>query len=213
MESTGSGIFGRLGERVLGWIALGVLIAIVVGIFLMDPVARTSIWQGIWRSMFWVLIVATLPWAGRFFLRRILEMRTNWASVGLLAAFTVVDLGVGLVLMSGCDVTVAAKQAVIADEEKADEPALPKNPPTSLTDAAREAAAEALTKMADTIAPDEEADPLAANAEPGGEASDENAEDERSSSGWFWFACLTALAVAGTYNYLVTEYLAEMAGG
>ena len=30
---------------------------------------------------------------------------------------------------------------------------------------------------------------------------------------WSWFACLGALAVAGTYNYLVTEYLAEMAGG
>ena len=30
---------------------------------------------------------------------------------------------------------------------------------------------------------------------------------------WSWFASLGALAVAGTYNYLVTEYLAEMAGG
>ena len=31
--------------------------------------------------------------------------------------------------------------------------------------------------------------------------------------GWFWFACLAALSLAGTYNYLVTEYLSEMAGG
>ena len=213
MESTGSGIFGRLGERVLGWIALGLLIALVVGIFLMDPVTRTSIWQGIWRTIFWVLIVAALPWAGRFFIRRILEIRTNWASFGLLTAFTVVDLGFGLVLMSGCDATVAERQAAIGEEEKADEPALPKIPPTSLTDAAREAAAEALTKMADSIAPDEDAGASASSAAPGGETPGENAEEEPASSSWFWFACLTALAVAGTYNYLVTEYLTEMAGG
>ena len=30
---------------------------------------------------------------------------------------------------------------------------------------------------------------------------------------WSWLAALGALAVAATYNYLVTEYLAEMAGG
>ncbi|MEW6253417.1 MAG: hypothetical protein AB1716_22470, partial [Planctomycetota bacterium] len=32
-------------------------------------------------------------------------------------------------------------------------------------------------------------------------------------SGWGWLAALAALAAAGTYNYLVTEYLAEQAGG
>lgn len=32
-------------------------------------------------------------------------------------------------------------------------------------------------------------------------------------SGWTWLAALGALAVAATYNYLVSEYLAEMAGG
>ncbi len=32
-------------------------------------------------------------------------------------------------------------------------------------------------------------------------------------SGWAWLASLAALAVAGSYNYLVTEYLAEQAGG
>jgi len=30
---------------------------------------------------------------------------------------------------------------------------------------------------------------------------------------WSWLAAIGALAVAGTYNYLVTEYLSEMAGG
>ena len=30
---------------------------------------------------------------------------------------------------------------------------------------------------------------------------------------WGWLASLGALAVAGTYNYLVTEYLSEMVGG
>lgn len=32
------------------------------------------------------------------------------------------------------------------------------------------------------------------------------------SGGWSWFASLGAIAVVGTYNYLVTEYLADMAG-
>lgn len=32
-------------------------------------------------------------------------------------------------------------------------------------------------------------------------------------SGWTWFAILAALGIMTTYNYLVTEYLAEMAGG
>lgn len=32
-------------------------------------------------------------------------------------------------------------------------------------------------------------------------------------SGWGWVAGLAALAVAGTYNYLVAEYLSERAGG
>ena len=30
--------------------------------------------------------------------------------------------------------------------------------------------------------------------------------------GWSWFFNLSALAVAGTYNYLVTEYLADQTG-
>ena len=33
------------------------------------------------------------------------------------------------------------------------------------------------------------------------------------SGGWSWLAALAALAVAGLYNYLVAEYLAEQAGG
>jgi len=33
------------------------------------------------------------------------------------------------------------------------------------------------------------------------------------SGGWGWVASLAALAAAGTYNYLVTEYLAQQAGG
>ena len=32
------------------------------------------------------------------------------------------------------------------------------------------------------------------------------------SGGWLWFVACGAIAVVGTYNYLVTEYLADMAG-
>ena len=31
--------------------------------------------------------------------------------------------------------------------------------------------------------------------------------------GWAWLASLAALGIAGSYNYLVTEYVAEQAGG
>ena len=136
METTGGGILGRLGEKMLGWIALGLLIFLAIAIWRMDPVVRTAIWQGIWRTILWVVIAAALPWSARFFIRRILDVGSNWAGVGLLAALLAINVIAGLLLMTGW--------------------------PASF---------------------------------------------------WGWVAALAALAVAGTYNYLVTEYLAEMSGG
>ena len=82
------------------------------------------------------MIAAALPWSVRLFIRRILEIGSNWASLSLLAAFVLVDAVAGLLLLGGF--------------------------PTG---------------------------------------------------GWSWIAALAALAVAGTYSYLVAEYLSEQAGG
>jgi hypothetical protein len=135
MEIPGGGILGRLGERVLGWIALALLIGVGIAIWQTPPDTKAAIWSGIWRTIAWLLIVAALPWTARLFIGRVLEIGSNWAGALLIAAFLAADIIVALVLMS----------------------AWPE-------------------------------------------------------SGWAWVACLAALGVAGTYNYLVTEYLAESSG-
>ena len=222
MDRTGSGIFGRLGERVLGWVALGLLIMIGIAIWRMDPVVKTAIWQGIWRTVFWVLIVAALPWSSRFFMRRILEIGSNWAGVGVIAAFVLVDLVVGLVLMTGCEASIEAKRQIVAeatstDSETPEEAALPAVPSSAdATDIVREKTADFVEDLADRIRPADDDASTVAPSEQSAAAdgqSEADTEQDGSHGGWFWFACLAALAVAGTYNYLVTEYLAEMAGG
>ena len=135
METTGGGMLARISERVLGWVALGLLIAIGIAIWQMGPERRDAIWNGIWRSGMWVAIVAALPWSARLFIRRILEVGSNWVGVGLIGGLLAVDL-IAALLLGGL---------------------------------------------------------------PG--------------SFWGWVAGLGALAIAGTYNYLVTEYVSEMAGG
>jgi len=227
MESTGGGgILGRVGEKVLGWVALGLLIFLGIAIWRMDPVVRTAIWQGIWRTILWVVIAAALPWSARFFIRRILEVGSNWGGVGLLAAFVAVDLGAGLLLVSGCDASIEAKRAAVVSEADSDtapqEPSLPIAPPSTdatgvvrekLADVA-EGAADVARSAAERLRGDE--DGKASAAEPdatAAEAETAAGEANRGHSMWFWCACLAALALAGTYNYLVTEYLAEMSGG
>lgn len=226
METPGGGILGRLGEKILGWVALALLILIAIAIWRMDPALRTAIWQGIWRTIFWVAIAAALPWSARFFIRRILDAGTNWADIGLLAVFAAVDLGAGLLLLSGCDATVEAKRLAVASEVEGgppqEESSLPAVPPNGdmagvvrdkLADVA-EGAADVAKKAAEQLRGDEGGG--ASGAETDAAAVEaEAAEDEAGGGhgGWFWFACLAALALAGTYNYLVTEYLSEMAGG
>jgi len=136
METPGGGILGRLGEKTLGWIALGLLILLGIAIWRMEPATRQAIWGGIWRSAAWFVIAAGLPWITRLFITKIIEVGSNWAGVALLSALAAVNALSGLILMRGL--------------------------------------------------PD---------------------------GGWGWIASLAALAVAGTYNYLVTEYLTEQAGG
>jgi len=135
MEIPGGGILGRLGEKVLGWVALALLVGIGIGIWQMPGATKAAVWSGIWRTTAWVAIAAALPWSARLFIRRVAEVGSNWAGAGLIAAFLVGDLVAAMFLMTGWP-----------------------------------------------------------------------------SGGWGWFAGLAALGVAGTYNYLVTEYLAERSG-
>ncbi len=135
MEVPG-GLLGRLGEKILSWIALGALIFLGIAIYQMPAETRAAIWSGIWRTLLWLGIAAAVPWSARLFIRRVLEAGTNWSGAALIAALTVADVIAGWVLLT-------------------DWPA----------------------------------------------------------SGWGWLALFGALGLAGTYNYLVAEYLAETAGG
>lgn len=134
MENSG-GILARVGERILGWIALALIIGAGVGIYMMGADGRTALWNGIWRSAVWLAIAAALPWTARLFITRIAEVGSNWASLALLAGYTLINIISGVILLT---------------------------------------------------------------AWPG--------------SGWSWFAALAALGVVASYNYLVSEYLAEQAG-
>ena len=136
MENTSGGILGRLGEKVLGWVALGLLIALGVAIYQMEPTTRAAIWAGIWRTAAWIVISAALPWVTRLFITRLLELGSNWAGVILLVVLGLMNAVAGVILMRGFP-----------------------------------------------------------------------------SGGWAWVAALAGLAVVCTYNYLVTEYLSEQAGG
>ena len=136
MEAPRGGILSRLAEKALGWVVLGLLIALGVALWQMGPARRMAIWSAVWRTAAWVVIAGGLPWVTRFFIKRILAVGSNWAGAVLLVALTAVDAVAGLILLRGW---------------------------------------------------------------PAG--------------GWGWLAALAALALAGTYNYLVSEYLSEEAGG
>jgi hypothetical protein len=136
MESPRGGMLGRLLEKVLSLVALALVVLCGVAVYRMEPQTRQAIWAGIWRTAAWVVLAGGLPWVGRLFIGRLLEVGSNWAGAVWLSLLTLVDAIVGLILMRGWP-----------------------------------------------------------------------------SGGWSWLAALAALAVAGLYNYLVAEYLAEKAGG
>lgn len=101
METPGGGMLGRLGERILGWIALALLVLVGVAIWRMGPAGRAALWSGIWRTGAWLVLAAGLPWAARLGMGRLLELGTNWAGVALLAALAAADALAGVVLMGG----------------------------------------------------------------------------------------------------------------
>lgn len=135
MESSGSTMVGRIFERVASWVALALLIGLGVAIWQMPGDTKAAIWSGFWRTTIWLALVAAIPWSAQLFIGRVLDAGTNWAGVVLISAFVVLDVIIGIVLMSAWP-----------------------------------------------------------------------------ASGWAWFATLVALALAGTYNYLVAAYLADTRG-
>jgi hypothetical protein len=130
------GLLGRVFENALGWVVLGLILAAGVAIWQMPSETKQAIWSGAWRTALWLGLSAGLPWVARLFIRRILETGSNWAGAALIAALTVGNALLGLVLAGGFP-----------------------------------------------------------------------------SGGWGWLASLALLGAAALYNFLVTEYLAEMAGG
>jgi hypothetical protein len=132
---TQSSFLGRIAEKTLGWIVLGLIVAAGIAIWRMDSTLRGDIWSFAWRSAVWVVLAAAIPWLARFIMKAVALAGTNWAPLALLAGLVALDLVAAAAVMTGW--------------------------PTG---------------------------------------------------GWGWSAGLAALGLAATYNYWVTEYLAERAG-
>ena len=135
METSG-GFFGRVAEKVVGWIALALIVGAGVAIWQMGPVMRGAIWETAWRSAAWIGGAAVVPWTAWFYVRPVLGAGSNWAGVALIAGLCVVDLLLAGALMTGWP-----------------------------------------------------------------------------SGAWGWLGGIAALGLAGTYNFLVVEYLADRAEG
>lgn len=95
-----AGIFGRLAERILSWVALALVVLLGIAIYQMPSETKAAIWSAAWRSVFWLSIVGVTPWFARLFIGRVLESSSNWAGVILLAGFFAVDVFAALFLMT-----------------------------------------------------------------------------------------------------------------
>lgn len=101
MEVSGSGVLGRLGEKVLGWIAFALILGIGWSIYQMPGETKAVIWSGFWRAVLWVVVVAAVPWSGKFFIRRIVEIGSNWAGLAMVAGLLLADVVAAALLMTG----------------------------------------------------------------------------------------------------------------
>lgn len=97
----GLGVLGRLGEKVIGWIALALLILLGYGVYRMGPDGRGAVLNATGNTIFWLVLVAALPWMARLGIKRLVEIGENWVGLVLIATFTLIDLIVGLVLLGG----------------------------------------------------------------------------------------------------------------
>jgi len=97
---TGSGLLSRVAERALGWVALGLVALGAIAVYQLPAETKAAIWSGAWRSTAWLLLAAAVPWSGWFFVRHLMAVGSNWAGVIWLAILSLVDIGLGLSLMT-----------------------------------------------------------------------------------------------------------------
>lgn len=135
METSG-GFFSRVAEKVVGWIALALIVAAGIAIWQAGPQWRGAIWSTAWRTTAWFGLATVLPWTAWFYVGVVLRTSSNLAGVGVIAALCLVDVLLAAALMTGWP-----------------------------------------------------------------------------QGGWGWLGGLAALGLAGTYNFLVVEYLADRAEG
>lgn len=135
MSDPTGGILGRLGEKVLGWIALALLLLAAWAVYQTPAATKAAIWSGVWRTVAWVLFAIAWPWIGALLVRHVAAAGSNWAGLAWLGGLLAGNLLAAALLMTGL---------------------------------------------------------------PGGL--------------WSWIGALALLAAAATYNFLVSEYLAERAG-
>ena len=110
----GLGILGRLSEKVLGWIALVLLILLGIAAYQIGWAGWAMIWTALWKTVVWMAIVGAIPWSSRLFIDRILETGSNWASAVVLVAFVLIDVVVSLVILDGLPSGVWAWVAALA---------------------------------------------------------------------------------------------------
>ncbi len=99
MERT-PGLLSRIAERVISWIALGLLLALAWAVYSMTPETRQAILAGIWRTIVWLIVAAAVPWSAKLYITRVLEAGSNWVSLALIVALTAVDALAGVLLLT-----------------------------------------------------------------------------------------------------------------
>lgn len=100
MSTESPTFLSRLSERVLSWVALGLIVGAGIGLWQMGPEARGALWSGAWRSVAWLAIVAAVPWSATLYIRRLGDFGSNWAGVILLASLLLVDVVIAVLLMT-----------------------------------------------------------------------------------------------------------------
>jgi hypothetical protein len=108
------GFVSRVAERVVSFIALGLVVAAGIGLWQMGPEAREAWWGAIWRTLVWLGVAAALPWLAQLFIGRLLEVGENWVGIGLLGGLLAVEVLFGVLLLTAWPTSVWAWLAAIA---------------------------------------------------------------------------------------------------
>jgi hypothetical protein len=108
------GIMSRISERVISWVVLALIVAAGIGIWQMGPELRQAWLTGLWRTLLWLVIAASVPWLGWVAMPRLLELGSNWVGVALLAVWLLLDVVAGVLLLTAWPASWGAWLAVLA---------------------------------------------------------------------------------------------------